>query len=203
MSNKILSGLALLLISVLAVLYLRTKNQVKTLNIHLKSKEAQVENFGYLLSEAYNLRQYSWSLVGTQVGSIKVKNNNKEEFQLKEILTDKCLIYFFEQESCWDCIHRDLKFLNELIRVVDKANIIIIAKDINPGYLYGDKNLTQWQDQAYYTNEDLYGGTQQVLFHSSYSVVESDGTIKFSLYSSKNVDKSNKNLFEHLKTYGL
>lgn len=130
-------------------------------------------------------------------------NKSKESYLFLSLIQKPTLVYLFENETCWDCVYKDLDYLEKIGKEIGKQNIVVIGQQVNPNFLFRSDSFASWKNRLYQTRTPLFPNNQKLTGQSLYFVVTPNGEIKLAQYSSKNSTAANEQILTHFKQHGL
>ncbi|MCY4160342.1 MAG: hypothetical protein OXE77_00565 [Flavobacteriaceae bacterium] len=157
--------------------------------IELNQLKKTISNFENLLEDNFKIQQYNWLLASSQINDVTlIRLIDEKSFHFKSLLNSRKIIFYIEAGMCLFCLDKELQNVTQLIELVGKNNIIIVAKEFSKKYLLNENKFSEFKELIYLAKAEIY--THHNLSDTpSLALVNEKGDIQHSYHASKNSNK--------------
>ena len=106
-----------------------------------------------LLSDYQVIQLYDWMVGLDSLNNVTVTDQNKVENKLFNLLSGRTVILYLENGMCEACIKKELLNLNQLVKVVGREKIVLLANGYTFRYLYNSEEFKEWRDRLYQSDD--------------------------------------------------
>lgn len=203
MQKRFLIILGIIFVLLLGSLHSYYRNRMTFTQTSQRQLEADLDNLKYLLEESFRLQSHSLVLTSSDVNDWELLSESGKQVELASLNDSPKLIYLFENETCWDCVYKDLEYLGEIAEDIGEENILLIGESVRPGFLFHSKEFEVWKGQVYRTDKPLFPKGYKLPGQPLFLIINSGGSVELAQYSSVNSTAVNEMLSTFLQTYGL
>jgi len=179
---------AVIIVSIALTLYFYTANNKK--REELVKARRSLEMHKNLLLDYQLIKQYGLMVGLDSLNNISVTNNNKQEYNLYDLINGKTPILYIENGMCEECVRKELNNLEAIAKIIGRENIILIANGYSSRYLYNSDVFKKWTSNLFQSEENPTLFNENLSGTPSIFIVDNNYIIRGAYHALKGTNKN-------------